>query len=443
VTIHGKPFRAPHYDSWSPNGKGGFLYISYNYQGPHSNVPQKDRAVEDWKWTIITSKAGCGRPTDSDFTTYDRKPFEGNKISRIPSQESPIYPPPKDISYATEHVYELQQITDFFENSEHFSKDTLSQTDFQSFMVPDKLLSPTEPPDPPHYQERLKDHLGEWMAKGPKAPIELLSSCLPHKKEEFVFLESKLNGIKGVYFGRKSKDMKTFKFKSLPSSKHDSFQKMFIENLDSAVCTLSLVAKIALVGEYLNMNEIVGIYRLVSCRIRDMLYQIGKAFFKSTESEHPHLKGTAAWERDYDHWEGCYLRIVQENMRADVKLGLENVKDFSADFWGKVALRGQESKSWRQSMDRMDKIIREQEGRAKQITLDRLTSAESREVFLLEKGEQPRRTTNGTVERGKGKRREVIVKNTMLSQKRGSKSEVDLKEKGPTNMRERRRRNQN
>lgn len=121
---------------------------------------------------------------------------------------------------------------------------------------------------------------------------------LANPASEFVYLEKELNGLKGVFFGRKTPNL----------------QSDYIK-------TLAIVQRVSLVATYLQNENVAAIYRAVSARVRARFVYLQSAAH-STAAQPSFRKFDVDFGTIYDTWEDAYLTKIQNNMLGSITGGL-------------------------------------------------------------------------------------------------------------------------
>lgn len=221
--------------------------------------------------------------------------------------------------YACEHVFELQQLNDLITkshlsngvNAKNFHKLFCIAND-QSQFVNSTITENKSTKYSNVYWYSASNPLYKTRGSKYRSPMDRLLQSLP-RDDEFVYLDSKLNGVKGVLFGRK-------------------VPKVFTEEIETVgklKVLLSKMTQIFLVGEYLVRPEVVKIYKLVSDRVRHEVNQIGLACQNAYSTKHKELatKVPGGWSKVYDDWEKEFLNEVEGNMNSCLSTGLEDLTE--------------------------------------------------------------------------------------------------------------------
>ena len=203
--------------------------------------------------------------------------------------------PPVKSDFATEHVFEIQIISQFF-----------------AFVNPNKKA-----------QAALLDKAYVQSSKGivgyangpPNAPrfssAELVATALP-RDQEFVYLQKEINNMKMVYFsmGKPAELQAKFKVNVQPSN-YASMPATIREILTKMTMTALLI-------NYLNDSTVQQIYITVSSRVREALKNFDIAGNGAYKNSVGVLNLPTAWTL----WHHAFIELIEKTMRDCVKNGL-------------------------------------------------------------------------------------------------------------------------
>ncbi|KAJ9655463.1 hypothetical protein H2198_005649 [Neophaeococcomyces mojaviensis] len=217
------------------------------------------------------------------------------------------------MKYNTEHVFEVQQLKSFF--GELIMGDWICGNN----ELVDILFDPNSNP------------VTSWPFYGSEATsmAQLLADCLPNHSSgtldhDFVYLEARVNQVKGKYFYNVTPKALSGSASTVPSGLTE------LKELWSALATTVLVF------EYLNNEIVVRKYNHVSRRIRKMLHEIAR---QSGEDRLPqqqseswsswnHVVGKKRLVEDFSTWETGFLRRVERTMQRAFKVGISRLLHF-------------------------------------------------------------------------------------------------------------------
>ena len=201
--------------------------------------------------------------------------------------------------FATEHVFEIQMISQFF-----------------AFVNPAKKA-----------QTALLDKVYVQSSRGivgyangqPNAPrlsfAELLATALP-RDQEFVYLQSEINTMKMVYFsmGKPAELQAKYKVNVQPSS-YASMPETIREILTKMTMTALLV-------NYMNDSTVQKIYMTVCSRVREALRNFDNAGNGAYRNSVGILNLPTAWTL----WHHAFIELVEKNMRECINNGLATLE---------------------------------------------------------------------------------------------------------------------
>ncbi|KAK4040406.1 hypothetical protein C8A01DRAFT_35548 [Parachaetomium inaequale] len=256
IPICGEEFAVPKYASYSSNGKGNTYkpYYSYKYQDPSR--------CASYKFELVQGE-----------TKRDQR------------------------RYATEHIYELQLVNHFLEWMQHNDAAIVNQLSKPSKKKPINMCSavirPLLVPTRQWSNVRFGPGTGVMTTRGARPIDDLLSRLSGGTKHsaELVYLEEKLNGMKAKLFrgGQTvSPDGQTYPDK------------------------LAVVARAAVVYQYLNDEAVYGVFRSVSGRMRQFYERMDAASAKGNNALAKKIK----WADGYRQWEREFLEANDAKWRA-------------------------------------------------------------------------------------------------------------------------------
>jgi hypothetical protein len=224
------------------------------------------------------------------------------------------------VEFAAEHIFEIQQLQNFIEKG---LKDFINAASFKALFLcgkeGKKTTADTQPvstkPNSPFFYVNGPSNQFYKPHDQRRSPIEMLLAELPRDDSDFVYLETDLNALKGVYF----KEGKP----NLPATiKTD-------EERDKA---MRVVAQTHLVADYLGNTHVSGLYRKISDRIRDMFVRL----VEDCEAPHGFSSAAKAFALEvkksgksgaaiYQDWEEQFIKRVEDNMKSTVDDALDRL----------------------------------------------------------------------------------------------------------------------
>ncbi|KAK4506951.1 hypothetical protein PRZ48_000684 [Zasmidium cellare] len=259
-TFCGRLFDVPNYRSWSSTGNNPYTPF-YNYYS--------SSRCGSWSFNLVSSGTSAlpAAPPDSSY----------------PSQ-----------AYATEHVYEIQQIDIFLQYAlsnvpvfqqlyndngtafcQGFGSQLYSRVQFANSNVYNYNISPAQ-----QIYNSLEGGTGDTT--------------------EFVYLENRMNNRKAKFFSLQS-----------PSG--------FTNYQDE----LAAISRSATIAQYLQNGNVASIYHRVSDRVRQAFITFGQACNDTSAQQRYRRFGNIDWAGTYDAWESSYLDQVQQRLTSDVTLGVK------------------------------------------------------------------------------------------------------------------------
>ncbi|KAI0165177.1 hypothetical protein GGR52DRAFT_575269 [Hypoxylon sp. FL1284] len=209
--------------------------------------------------------------------------------------------------YATEHIYEIQEIKIFFSwllindtKVSNYYKGSTSKAKRNA--VCRNLIKRVFMAKSRWTQTRYYTPVGAnsgWVVPIQDIYASLEGSYLSQNPDgEFVYLARKLNSMKEVFF----------------SGTSPSFEAKYADTLDQ-------VARAVLLARYLQDPRVINIYKTVSDRIRDRFVYFGDACRKANTKKAKELS-TVRWGDRYDEWEKEYITKLSNRMNVFIKVGL-------------------------------------------------------------------------------------------------------------------------
>ena len=205
--------------------------------------------------------------------------------SGVPAS-TPIVPPATEgeREFATEHVFEIQIIAQFFDSLK------LSKV--------------------------IKAELMKKVGSNNRSPIDNLAAALPSDRE-FIYLQASINGMKMVFFkmGRPTiLSKKTITVKSIADAQFQAKE------------VLRKVTLIALLCSYMNSPPIIRLYNAVRGRIEAGLETLANSPIASYATTIKPLNLPAAFKE----WHQCYIELLEQNMQDSIANGLAILKSILA-----------------------------------------------------------------------------------------------------------------
>ena len=202
-------------------------------------------------------------------------------------------------NFATEHVLEIQMVSQFFA--------FVNPTQKAQTALLDKA-----------YVQSSKGIVG--YAYGPRgaprlSPAEFLAAALP-RGEEFVYLQSEVNTMKMVYFSMgKPAELQT-KFKvTVTPSKYAETTKIVQDILTKMTMT-------ALLASYMNDATVSKIYVDVRSRIREVLKDLDDAGDQTYRTVVGVLNLPTAWTL----WHHAFIELIEKNMQECINNGFATLE---------------------------------------------------------------------------------------------------------------------
>lgn len=255
-------FTAPDYTSYSSTGKNPYSPL-YNYYS--------SSACGVWSWNLLSAGSDAALAIPPVNSKYPQR------------------------TYATEHIFEIQQILRFL--------------DYARQNIPE--LQGTQAAFCKGFGGKLITANKQFASTGAYnykiAPLQqvfnALSGGASSSDAEFVYLESRINGRKAVFLGGGS----------------PGFFNGYLDSLAASTRT-------AVVAEYLNMASIAGTYRLVSNRIRDQFVAFGQACNSTNAFASYKQYGNIDWVAAFAAYENDLFDSMETKMRLDVQTNLAKAK---------------------------------------------------------------------------------------------------------------------
>ncbi|KAK4223441.1 hypothetical protein QBC38DRAFT_447334, partial [Podospora fimiseda] len=267
VTLCQKSYDAPFYSSWHSNGLGNTYRPFYSYQW---DLPSQ--TCTSYSFSLI--KSALAQPDDKE--------------------------------YATEHIYELQLVRNFLTwmlDNDPGIKSWLSASNKRNICsgVYNKYLIPTQQ----WHLSNIKwgTAQGSSTTKGSRPMDDLISqfSGGTSNSNEMVYLESKINGIKALYFGGKTPNIDT----------------LWREKLVS-------LARASLMFEYLADDTVKTTYKAVSNRMLDFWTRMDEAAKPRAVTSKP--AKDIKWAEGYKKWEKQFLEGQDRDWQAWKNTMLDSVE---------------------------------------------------------------------------------------------------------------------
>jgi hypothetical protein len=246
-SICGADINAPPYNPWSDGEQNYFPYFFYSYRF------QDQQGTRTWEWHLYAGPTGL-----------------------------------VNHQYSSEHIYELQLITWFFDDYLVKRPEVIEASEKPDFEKRRQWLCRF------HVKPKIinsKDWTTAATFDGFRTPATKLSAQLSGepRRTEMVYLAADLNSIKGIFFGLK-----------VPRD-HNHLKDI-----------LSDLAKVSLVAQYLNHETVWKIFGHVSARMDDFYgYDVQKAVANSQWT----LGRKVPWGGCYEDFESRFLWAIQRNMR--------------------------------------------------------------------------------------------------------------------------------
>lgn len=255
----GRLFDVPNYQSWSSTRNNPYSPF-YNYYSSSK--------CGSWSFNLVSS----------------------NTATLPAAPPSSSYP---SNAYATEHVYEIQQI------------DIFLQYALNNVPVFQQLYNGNGPAFCRGFGSQL--YSTRQFANGNVynyniSPAQQIYNALEGgtgDTTEFVYLEDRLNNRKAKFF-------------SLQSPR----------GLDDYQDELAAVSRTAAIAQYLQTNNVASIYHRVSDRVRQAFITFGQACNDTSAQTAYRRFGNIDWAGTYDAWESSYLDQVQTRISNDVTAGV-------------------------------------------------------------------------------------------------------------------------
>jgi hypothetical protein len=266
--ICGKPFSAPTYESYHAVGSNAYspIYSYYTVTG-----------CAKWSWSFQSAQSKL---------TLKKPPI------------SSVYP---SNGYATEHIYEIQQVAKFVQ----YARQNIPLFK-QMYPNDDELVATGFCADFFKYRLDVTTAFSQASYDYTVKPMQQAYNALSGgtgDASDFVYLNANVNGLKGRYF-------RGFK----ESAPDDVSVKLF------------KITRTAVLADYLNDARVARIYRLISDRVRSSFVNFGRACADPSAQAGWATFGQIDWAGAYDTWEQQYLNGIQTRMRSFVGEQYANVK---------------------------------------------------------------------------------------------------------------------
>lgn len=236
----------------------------------------------DWESIVIGTGAGDHKPELKKLIDE----YHGTK----PTKAGTLMDDDDVLHFATEHIFELQQIDQLF-------KHPPIKTFFETHSALAKLA--------------FKDK----TVFGTITPLEKLARSLPSAPDAFIYLERNLNGLKAVYLAG-----------TLPEKLNILKKKDHQNTDDKELRSIAFkLIRTTLLGEYLNNTVVQHIYKDIVLTLRETWIEVGKKFSENTKYK---ILGTGLqWEHEFDAWQKAFVPMVQNHMNEAITYGVERLEE--------------------------------------------------------------------------------------------------------------------
>ena len=267
----GRDYQVPNYNSYMSSGTGNSYSPIYSYYSANR--------CSMYDWTLVSAQSLSTRRAAPAGSAYPSNTF------------------------ATEHIYEIQEVKRFLEYARQnipifqqmYPNDTARDgSGFCNGFIADFFAA-----------QNSFAAAGVYDYSTP--PLQQVYNQLEGLNgmtNEFVYLDMKINSVKGQYF-------------SLGGLRpgRPGFSRTALQGL-------AQISRTAIMFDYLNTRAVANIYTTVSARIRQAFIDFGNACADPSADPAYQQFGGIDWGSAYDAWEQGYISGIEANARDYIASGI-------------------------------------------------------------------------------------------------------------------------